>query len=375
MRMMSLLFASVVLCAAPLSASACDMQSGERASLEQASDDMAFVSGGEVRVAAEVADDIFAAGGRVAVDGAHADHLMLAGGEVEVNATARDVIAAGGRLALRNGEIADDVVAAGGEVRLAPDFHVAGSAMITGGDVRIEAPIARSLVAAGGRVELNANVGAGARIAGETIVIGPNARIGGDLTLRGRTIEISPQAVISGQTIRQPMPERRGGAAALAFFAGAVVIGMLILLAAIAAFLPKLTKGAAQRLQANFWPMLGIGALIVLVGPLLVGALFATLIGAPVAAFLVLAYLAALAPAFAVVAYTIGMYLRARFAKQTAEPRVGARIGWTMLGALLLMIVCAIPLIGALVWLIALIGGIGAVLTHASSALSKERPA
>jgi drug/metabolite transporter (DMT)-like permease len=66
--------------------------------------------------------------------------------------------------------------------------------------------------------------------------------------------------------------------------------------------------------------------------------------------------------AFASVSYTIGQALRGRLARSRAStsPGWGARLGWTLLGAVLMTIVFLLPLLGAVAWLIALIVGIGA---------------
>ena len=350
------------------------MQSGEQARLSGESDDMAFAAGGEVRADAEIADDLFAAGGEVTIDGARADHLIAAGGRVELRpAEAHDVIAAGGRVSLDSGTIADDIVLVGGDVSARAEVEIGGSALVAGGRVRIEAPITDKLVASGGAIELNAAIGGDARLSGERIVIGPNARVGGDLHLRGTDIEISPQAMIAGETIREDLPRRHGeteAKAAIATLGVLLALGVLALHGVIAIALPGTMRRAQQRLFGAFWASAGIGALIVLLGPAALAALFFSVIGAPLALFLVFVYLSVAVMAFAAIAFWIGQMLRNRFnaAKAGEPPKWGARLGWTMLGALVLMLVCAIPLIGGLAWLLALIAGLGALVGQALQA-------
>lgn len=347
-------------------AGAITTRSGEAADLSGQSDDMAFVSGGQVRISAQVADDIFASGGQLTVDGASADHLILAGGEVELETgVVRDVIAFGGRINFRSGPVSDDVVIAGGEINLGADARVEGSAVVAGGRVRIETPIARELRAAGGSIELNGPVGGDVRIAGGAIVIGPNARIGGDLHVRGESVQISPQAVVEGRTFREVVEREHqlGEAiAAVAVLAVLIALGFFLLHGTIAVALPALMNGADRRLRNRFWATSGMGAIIVLIGPLALVALLATVIGAPLALFLLLAYLTAMPLAFTSVAYWIGQALRRRMARAHATaPNWSARLGWTLLGVFILMIAFVVPLLGALAWLLTLIAGIGAI--------------
>jgi hypothetical protein len=371
---MALALALVALAIGPGAARALVSQSGDDVSFAQTIDDLGFFAGGRVHLSGKSTHDIFAAGGRVEADGAGADHLILAGGEIDVTpGDVKTLIAAGGRTELRGGVLANDLIAAGGIVSLRPEARVGGSAVVSGGVLKLDAPIGRALTAAGGRIELNAPVGGEVRISGRRIDIGPLTRIGGDLYVRGETITIAPGAVITGKTIRQIVTPRARMRAAAFFIACAIAFlgGALLLPALIATVLPGLVQGAAQRLQDQLAPTMGIGALIVLVGPVLVGVLLATIIGAPGALFLVLAYLAALAPAFATVAYWLGQFFRSRLAAQraSAPPNALARFGWTLLGALVLSAACLIPILGGLVWLAALVAGVGAVFTYLARGL------
>ena len=350
---------------------------GESAALGERSGEMAFVAGERVGITDQVADDIFASGGELRVEGAGADHLFLAGGEIDAAPGAvRDLIAAGGRILLRAGVVSDDVVAAGGEITLDRAARVQGSTVLAGGRLRVEAPVGRELMASGGRVELNGPVGGDARIRGREIVIGPQARIGGDLQVRGERIEISPAAVVQGRTVREVVERDRGAALRLGLAFALFALGVLVMLGVVAAAAPRLMAAVDRRLRSRLAVTLGSGALIVILTPVAVIALMTTVLGAPLGMLLALAYLLAIPLAFAGVAYWIGQFLRGRLARGGAAepPRWPARFGWTALAGLLLMIACAIPFVGWLVWLAALAAGMGALATQAVAAASETPP-
>jgi choline-glycine betaine transporter len=93
-----------------------------------------------------------------------------------------------------------------------------------------------------------------------------------------------------------------------------------------------------------------------------VGALlFASLIGIPAGVILMAAFVVLLTLAFLTAAYAIGLWVRNRRAAGVPEPRTGGRIGWTLLGVLILLIAWAVPFVGWIFALLALLGGLGAV--------------
>jgi hypothetical protein len=354
------------------------VRSGEFSELGGQGSEMAFVTGRQVRVTAQITDDIFAAGRELSVEGASADHLFLAGREMDLApASVHDVIAAGGHIRLRSGAVRDDVVAAGGEINLEREARIEGSTVLTGGRLRIEAPVGRELVARGGRMELNGPVAGDVRILADEIVIGPQARIGGDLYARGERIDISPAAVVQGRTVREVVRRHDHAAARFGLVALLLALGVLIMNGVVAAAAPRLTEDVDQRLRSRFWPTMGVGGLIVLLTPLVILVLLATMLGAPLALLLALAYLLAIPLAFAGVSYSLGQFIRGRIdrARSATPPGWMARVGWTAAAALLLIIACMIPILGEFIWLLALATGMGGLAAHVVLRESRAAPA
>lgn len=82
----------------------------------------------------------------------------------------------------------EDVLAAGGRVDVRAE--VAGDAMLAGGTVHTSGVIGRSLYAAGGSVTIDAPVQRHARIAGGTLEISPRGHVGGNVSAAGGTIRV-----------------------------------------------------------------------------------------------------------------------------------------------------------------------------------------
>jgi hypothetical protein len=359
---------------------AVDFRSGEEVRLSGAFQDVLFAAGGRVHVEATSSDDIYVAGRTITVDGARADDLVVAGETAIFNGfEAADVTAAGRALEMLEGVIGDDLIAAGASVNLAEGLEVRGSAVLSGAEVIVEAPIGAELRAAGERVRLDAVVGGDVELAGRRIVVGPKARIGGNLTHRADTIEIDPAAEIAGEIIaREPraadVAERWAGKA----IAGAIMFGLVFLLgfvvlvALIATLLPALMRDSDQAMRRRPFATLGIGFLIAFAAPVGIAAFAASVVGLPVALMLAAVFATAAPVAIAATAYYLGRRASALAARGAApgEPRFGARLGWTALAVLALLIVGLIPFVGALAWLVAYVFGLGAASVRAVRALA-----
>ncbi len=354
-------------------------QSDDLIDVADALSDMAFFAAGDLTVSAKSTDDIFAAGGDISIEGAQADHMLAAGGDIIVtDISFHDLIIGGGNLTLMSGIVTDDVVAAGGDINIKPDFLIKGSLMVTGGDVLVETPVGAELRAAAGKLRLMANVSGDAQLVGENITIGPDVNIGGDLRYRAANFSMDPSAVVAGEIIEleaAPPPDiEKWGAkagAAVAIFAFAFLIGMAVLVVAIALSLPSLMNSAAAMIREKPLSTLGVGFLVVLATPVVIALLFASVFGAPLAMLIGVIFLAVAPVAFAASSYYVGMLGRGFITKTgDASPSAAARMGWSLLATILLILVGLIPIAGGFFWIVAFVLGVGAVMTRGGKALA-----
>lgn len=109
------------------------------------------------------------------------------------------------------------------------------------------------------------------------------------------------------------------------------------------------------------WGSIGRGLAWILLVPAVGALLFVSLIGIPAGVILMAAFVVLLTLAFLTAAYAIGLWVRNRRAAGAPEPRTGGRIGWTLLGILILLIAWAVPFVGWIFAFLALLGGLGAV--------------
>ncbi len=356
-------------------------QEGEIINVEGSFSDMSFFSGDEVGLKVNSTDDVFAAGGTVSANGTSADHLILAGGEITAtDINVRDIFAVGGKITMASGKIADDIVAAGGDILIRPKFQIGGSAVVTGSDIKIEAPVTTDLTAAAGKVFLNSTVGGNAKLIGESVEIGPKGRIDGDLLYRTENLKIAPSALITGKRITLPDEEYselqrwgKGGVALFAVFAFALLLGIAVLVIIITVTVPSLMNAASATIRSKRLQTLGIGLLITVAIPFAIFMLFATIIGVPLALLIGVMFLAVAPIAIAATSYFLGMRGRDIIAKKVDDsPTVMERLLWPASGAILIFLLGLIPYVGGLVWLLALMVGIGAVVPRGGKALAQN---
>ncbi|TRD11643.1 hypothetical protein FGU71_07040 [Erythrobacter insulae] len=377
--LLGLLSISLVLLA-PFSSAQETAPDQDGAQSPQVEQDMVFAADQDVQLDAKSTDDVFAAGSTVTVQGAQADHLIIAGGEISVrDVSSNDLIAAGGEIDFARGAIADDIVAAGGDIEIGPDFTLGGSAVLMGGSVRIDAPVPGDLRVTSGSIIVNSAIGGSARLAGDTIEIGPNARIAGDLEYRSENLVMRPGAVVEGETRILPVDDTYGaeefGKAAGSMFLMlgiSILISYFVVVLALVFAAPALMRATSRMMREQPWKSLGLGLLIAVIVPLL-GVLFLwTAVAAPIALLLLTASIAITPIALAATAYFAGDSAR-RFLTNAKEDAagIGARLLWPGLGALVIFALTLIPIAGLIIWFFAMLFGLGAVVNSTAKALAK----
>ncbi|NNC36412.1 MAG: hypothetical protein HKO02_03065 [Hyphomonadaceae bacterium] len=344
--------------------------------------DMSFFAGEKLRLSLKSTDDVFVAGGEVIADKVTADHLVVAGGEVTISdVDVNDIMTAAGKLSFKSGTVSDDIVAAAGDMVVNEGFNIGGSAVLTGGNVTIDAPISGELRVAAAKLRLNADVNGNAQLIADDIYIGPEVKIDGDLRYRGKTLEISPTAVVTGAQVELAEGEYeqfevwgKRSAAVMAAFVIAFLLGILLLVVFICMALPGLMASAANMMREKPLPTLAIGFLITVIFPAAIGLLFASVLGVPLAILLLIFFVAIAPIAIAAASYFIGMEGRKRIAKKTdSPPSIGERIGWPLLAFVVLVILGLVPFIGKMVWVVIFAFGMGAVATRGGKALAEVK--
>jgi hypothetical protein len=340
------------------------LKSGENVSIPAGTStpDDVYAFASNVDVAGRVIGDVLACGGQVNVTGDVTQDVMLTGGNVSFSGKAGDdVMAAGGTVTVA-GSVAEDATITGGRITFAKDSTVTRDVLVAGGSIALGGSIGRNAKISGGQVQLDGPIGGSVDVDADQLTVGPNAVIKGDLTYTAKQKpQISPLAKIMGKTIEKPAAARPkplcafGCKAAWWFlrFAMLLVAGLVVI-----ALAPKAAELSADAVFGRFWLSLLVGFLFLTVVPIAAVIVMCTVLGLPLGLILFAAYLISMYLSRVFVGLAIGRWLFKRFGNESMSPYLGL-----LVGLLILWLLTAIPFVGNLIHLLALLVGLGALVT------------
>jgi hypothetical protein len=258
------------------------------------------------------------------------------------------VVVVNGDVTVERGEVVEGVFIVDGDARI--DGRVDGDVAVVSGDVLLNGRIDGNLVTIGGRARLL-----------------PAASVGGDISYGDEPPRIAPAATVAG-TIEEEdwgdsidfLPFIGAFVFWLAVSISAAVLGILLLLIA-----PRAADAIFERARERIGQTIAIGIAIFIVLPLAAFVAAITLVGIPLAIGICLALLPLAAVAYVTAAWALG--------RAVVKPPRG-RILAFLAGLAILRVAALVPILGILVWLAAVVVGLG-LLGAAIGAAREPAPA
>ena len=366
MKKILYIFTGVLLLTGVASANATTFAGGEAYSLgaSEAVEGNLYTAGGSVNVSGNVNGDLITAGGNLFIAGKVAEDLIVAGGTINiVGDVGEDVRIVGGNIII-SGKMGGELVGAGGQLNILSSSAVRGDLNLSGGAIRLEAPVQGNAEINGGNVYVNGLVAGNLIVRGEKIELGPNASVRGDFTYYSQSeAVISETAAVAGETtfeqIEAPVKKGDGvkGILAVVVWLAIAKTIMVTLLAILFIYIWKRwAKDFVSDATDNFWKRALLGFAVLFLTPIAAVLLMITLVGMIPAGILWLGYCAAILLAFVLAGIlTAGLLNRYLFKKP-----VDSLEWWkVLLGVALFQIVRLIPFIGWLAGLIIFLATIG----------------
>jgi hypothetical protein len=322
-----------------------------------------YAAGETVHIAGPVSGDVVIAGQRLTIDGPVSEDVIAAGEVVNLNSDIGDDVRAAGRVVQINATVADHLVAAGETVTLGPQSRIGSWAWLAGRRIEVLGRVGQELKVGGNEVIIAGEIGGDVTVMAERVQVLDEAVIKGSLQVQSRNPpEIASGARILGDVTHLPMPEVEPVPVikfillvGLVYLAGLVLTGIVYYL-----MFPHFSVATARQIEQAPLASLGLGFVVLLIGPLLIFALFITGVGFLLGLLFAAAYfLMVITGGLTGVIYLSDVTLRRLFKKEAAGK--GAMV-LTLIGAFLVLgLVQLIPLLGSLAVFLLTVLGIGAL--------------
>jgi len=245
------------------------------------------------------------------------------------------IVVVNGDVTVERGRTVEGVFIANGDARI--DGRVDGDVVLAAGDALVSGRIDGDLVTFAGRARLL-----------------PTANVGGDLIYGDERPRVSPAATVAGSIEKEDWGDSTVlfpfiGAFVfwLAMSVSAAVLGVLLLLLA-----PRAADAVFARARDRIGPTIAIGLAIFIVLPLAAILAAITLVGLPLAIGVVLALLPLAAVAYVTSAWALG--------RAIVKPPRGQILAF-LAGLAILRALALVPVLGVLVWLAAVVVGLGLI--------------
>ncbi|MDB4940240.1 MAG: hypothetical protein JWO40_665 [Candidatus Doudnabacteria bacterium] len=323
-----------------------------------------YTAGSQVIVKAKTAKDLVIAGANLDIDGTVGDDLLAAGGTVnvkgDVSGSARII---GGNIHIDSKVIGQDLVVAGGTVYVSSDTIIYGDLLVAGGNVYVDGAVRGNIKATAGTISLNGAVDGNVDAkTNKGLVLGSSANIKGNVNYTSAYVyQRDANAKVGGAVNYTIKENHRNYALTLLTFGFLVKLAGELLAALLLLWIFKdHFRNAVRKVGYGFWHNVGIGALTLILVPIVAGIFFVTIIGWYVGVALLLMYVLMLMFAWLASAAYFGSWLVSKLDKKEM------RVDWltVIIGIILAALLTTIPLIGFLFGIVLALAGLGIFFRH-----------
>ncbi|HEX5797589.1 MAG TPA: hypothetical protein VFX86_04335 [Candidatus Saccharimonadales bacterium] len=314
-------------------------------------DSTLWASGQNVNIAGEVNGDVFCAGQTVSISGTVHGDVICAAQTISVSGTvAGDIRAAAQTVTVSSG-IEGNLTVAGQTVTLESRSKVS-DASIASQDANVSGIITRDLALAAHSATVSGNVGRNIKANVENLTLTGSAQIGGSINYTSANeAQIAEGAKVAGETTRsEPARPDKGSDFGFKFFGS---LALLLTALILALLFPRMFHKVTDQAVASWGKTLLVGFMSSIIAPVLIIVALITVFGIPLAILATIAWLLVLALSGVFAAYYLGRL--AWRSQNNAVVTMGV-------GAIILLLVRFIPVVGFIVSIFAMWFGIGMIL-------------
>lgn len=314
-----------------------------------------YAMGGLVIIEGVVEGDVFAVTGDLKITGTvTGDVLALVGGPIDISGEVGGSVRVASVRADVSGEVADDLAVTAFETTVAGT--VGRDVLLVGGEATLSGSVGRDVRLQAVRLGVDGAIGRDVLVRVDRLAVGSGANVSGNLLYQAsREAAVADGAVVEGLLTRRDVLAPVWAKTVTRMISILSLLGLIVAGLMIGWVFRGTSRAAIEEVQRRPWRSLAMGLAALLLIPLLMIPLFLTLVGIPVALLLLIMWLVAilLGPIPAVTRLG-AVLLRGR----------GGVPGALVVGAVLWRTAMwALPLIAGLLYLTALLLGVGAYLS------------
>jgi len=342
---------TLLLLAIPISVSAATFQAEEELSLSVPINDDLYAGGGTVTITDAIAGDLLVVGGEVTIDSSIEEDLVLIGGKVFLDGNIGDdarIVAGEVRINVTTG---DDMVVLAGDVIITESTIIKGDLRIAAGKVRVYGTIRGNVYIRASEVTMNGTVSGTTDISADSISYG--GWTGKDASLAANDLTITNASVINGD-LRYWQPQGEyyfggvtvegeklfddslslddfGGIAdsakstlkvALLGIAGYWMLSSIFIMVLMILITKSYFVDAEKRLRAAPWMSMWYGIVYLFVTPVIIGIVFMSMIGIPVALFMLVMYIFGFVFIKPMASILLATWIARHYKKKLSKPKL-----------------------------------------------------
>ena len=264
-----------------------------------------------------------------------------------------------------------DLVILGREIEIGSTIN--GNLLVLGSEVKINqnAHVTGYMIILGGQVTIDGQIDGEVRVVSGELVVGETGLLGSNLIADTKTVSISGLAEIAGArkinemgvgdkpalNLNQEIAKARDQVLRFFRFFGVILFfGQLILMLLLVRIFGKQLNKLTTIVTKSFWSIMGLGLVKLVVTPVLIALLIASLIGIPIAVALIVVYGVSLFLAEYIAGGVLGHWMAQKGYLATDNLYWQAAAGFG-----LLQVIAFIPGLGGLVNFLGFLAGMGVV--------------
>lgn len=357
----------------PFGVSAAEFGTGETYTLPKGEtlEENLYASGGSVTISGDVNGDVVIAGGDLKVTGAVAEDLMIAGGSLTILGDIGEDLRAGGGSITISSNVGGEVISAGGSLHILDGSVIEGDVVLMGGSLILDGEVRGKVKLTGGQAIINGTILGDVEVLAEDVILSDTADLGGNLTYTSeKEASIAEAASIAGEVTRkkgvrelQVMKSDDLAKAFAGFFKALLLVKFLVVLVT-GLLLAWWFKNSSKQLATHALGKMGknflTGLIFAIVGPVVIGLLFATVFGWIFAMLALMLYAATMMLSGVYAGIVFGSWLK-KVSKKSSKAIV---VNWktVAIGIILLEIAGFIPVLGWIVVMIFFMTALGSML-------------